>query len=124
MLSSAATWEPSLLPDLTGRITLITGGHSGLGLATTTHLVARNAKVYIATRSLQKASAAVRNIKEEHPTAQVEVLEMDLADLGSVKRGAEEFMKKEEQLHILVNNAGNVSILQPHIAGYRNTIPD
>ncbi|KAG4433034.1 hypothetical protein IFR05_011473 [Cadophora sp. M221] len=106
MSSSTATWEPSLLPDLTGRIALITGGHSGLGLATTTHLVAKNAKVYIASRSLPKAAAAVRHIKDEHPAAQVEILEMDLADLKSVKRGADEFMKKERHLHILINNAG------------------
>ncbi|PVH77264.1 retinol dehydrogenase [Cadophora sp. DSE1049] len=91
MSSSNSTWDPPLLPDLTGRIVLITGGHSGLGLATTRRLVDKNAKVYIASRSLQKATEAVRNIKETYSGAQLEVLEMDLADLESVRRGAEDF---------------------------------
>ena len=93
-MSTSTNWEPSHLPDLTGRIVLITGGHSGLGLATTQHLVAKNAKVYIASRSLPKAAQAVQSIKEVYPAAYLEVLEMDLADLESVKSGAEEFLRQ------------------------------
>jgi len=49
--------------------------------------------VYIASRSTIKAESAIREIKEEIPDAKVAVIEMDLSDLSSVKRGAEEFLR-------------------------------
>jgi hypothetical protein len=63
------------------------------GLATTTALAAKNAKVYIAARSRKKAEEAIKGIKETQRDAKVEVVEMDLADLESVKKGAEEFLR-------------------------------
>jgi NAD(P)-dependent dehydrogenase (short-subunit alcohol dehydrogenase family) len=97
------------------------------GLATTTALAAKNAKVYIAARSRKKAEKAMKRIKENQKDAKIEVIEMDLADLESVKKGAEEFLRYvpvffhfvrnlnaesefmsrgESKLHILINNAG------------------
>ncbi|KAH7409671.1 retinol dehydrogenase [Cadophora sp. MPI-SDFR-AT-0126] len=102
----AISWDPSQLPDLTGRVAIITGGHSGLGLATTAYLAAKHAKVYVASRSQSKAQDAIRGIKEKYPDANVEVLVMDLSDQESVKKGVEEFLRKESELHILINNAG------------------
>ena len=63
------------------------------GLATTTALAAKNAKVYIAARSRKKAEDAINGIKETQKGAKIEVIEMDLADLESVKKGAEEFLR-------------------------------
>ncbi|KAE8447188.1 hypothetical protein EG329_011019 [Mollisiaceae sp. DMI_Dod_QoI] len=92
-MGKSDTFNPSNLPDLTGFVVLITGGHSGLGLATTSALASKNAKVYIASRSVPKAEEAIRGIKDKNPNAQVELVEMDLGDLRSVKKGAEEFLQ-------------------------------
>ncbi|KAF8861591.1 NAD(P)-binding protein [Acephala macrosclerotiorum] len=107
-MTKSTPFSTSGIPDFEGRVVLITGGHSGLGLATTTALAAINAKVYIASRS--------------NPNAQIEVIEMDLGDLKSVKSGAEDFLRREEKLHILINNAGvhNVHPLLPHPPKPRN----
>ncbi|KAE9374284.1 NAD(P)-binding protein [Stipitochalara longipes BDJ] len=101
-----STFDLSQLPDLTGFVVLITGGHSGLGLATTKILARQHAKVYIASRSVPKAELAVNEINKEVSHAGIAVIEMDLSDLDSVKRGAEEFLRKEDKVHILINNAG------------------
>jgi NAD(P)-dependent dehydrogenase (short-subunit alcohol dehydrogenase family) len=63
------------------------------GLATTTALTAKNAKVYIAARSRKRAEDAIKGIKETQRNAMIEVIEMDLADLESVRKGAEEFLR-------------------------------
>lgn len=55
---------------------------------------------------MAKAEEATRVIKDKNPNAQIEVIEMDLGDLKSVKSGAEDFLRREEKLHILINNAG------------------
>ncbi len=108
---SKSTFDLSKLPDLTGHVVLVTGGHSGLqvlssspcffdvlifhrGLATTKVLARQNAKVYIASRSVQKAGSAIQDIMKEIANANVAVIEMDLSDLDSVKRGAEEFLRQ------------------------------
>ncbi|KAI9646849.1 hypothetical protein NHQ30_004849 [Ciborinia camelliae] len=96
------------IPDLTGRIVLITGGHSGLGLATTQHLARHHATVYIAARPSSKhvALAFIQDIKKEHRDAVVHHLEVDLGDLESVRKGVKVFLSRENELHILINNAG------------------
>jgi NAD(P)-dependent dehydrogenase (short-subunit alcohol dehydrogenase family) len=63
------------------------------GLATTTALAAKNAKVYIAARSRRKAEESIKGVKETQKDAKIEVIEMDLADLESVKKGVEEFLR-------------------------------
>ena len=67
-------------------------------------LLQRNAKVYLATRSRSKAEAAISSLKEATGKEAI-FLELDLASLKSVKKAAEEFMSKEHELHILINNA-------------------
>lgn len=98
-------WSVDQIPDLTGFVVLVTGGNSGLGKETAKELLKRNAKVYIAARSKEKAEEAIRELEKE--TGQkAHFLELDLADLRSVKTAAEDFMRRESQLHILYNNAG------------------
>lgn len=91
--SPSSNWDPSHLPDLTGKTVLITGGHSGLGLATTIHLARKGAKVYVASRDVVRAEDAVRGVRESVPAAMIGVIRMDLADLESVKRGVDEFLR-------------------------------
>lgn len=103
-------FEPSQLPDLTGMVAIVTGGHSGLlviiprlliskiltlfrGLGTTTELLRHGTAVYIASRSRDKVEAAIKVLKQNKPTAVVHCLACDLGDLDSVKTAAAEFLQ-------------------------------
>ncbi|TRM64574.1 NAD-P-binding protein [Schizophyllum amplum] len=101
-------FEPSRdIPDLTGQVALVTGGNGGAGYETCKHLLAKGAKVYMACRSAERGKAAADKLQKETGHAP-EILELDLADLASVRRAAEEFMRRETVLHTLYNNAGAV----------------
>ncbi|KAJ7645233.1 NAD(P)-binding protein [Mycena polygramma] len=91
------------VPDLSGKVMIVTGGNSGVGKETVKVLLQRNAKVYLAARSPASAKAAIDDLKAQ-TGKEAEFLEFDLADLHSVKRAAETFISKENQLHVLFNN--------------------
>lgn len=98
-------WTPQEVPDLTGRRALVTGVTSGLGEATVLELVGRGAEVVMAARHQDKLAAAVAAVQRRVPAAAVHPLLVDLADLTSVRRAAEE-ARSLGPLHLLVNNAG------------------
>ncbi|PCH40328.1 NAD(P)-binding protein [Wolfiporia cocos MD-104 SS10] len=93
------------IPDLTGQVMIVTGGNVGIGRETIKALLQHNAKVYMASRSKEKADEAIKHLKEETGKAAI-FLELDLSDLSSVRRAAKEFLSKESELHALFNNAG------------------
>ncbi|KAJ7609787.1 NAD(P)-binding protein [Mycena polygramma] len=93
------------IPDLSGKVIIVTGANSGTGKETVKALLQHNAKVYVAARNLASAKTAIDDLKAQ-TGKQAEFLEMDLADLHSVKRAVEEFTKEETQLHVLFNNGG------------------
>ncbi|KAJ7100925.1 NAD(P)-binding protein [Mycena belliarum] len=93
------------MPDLTGKITLVTGGNTGIGYQTVKQLLLKNATVYLAARTPDKAAAAIKQLEEETKRTAV-FLQLDLADLRSVRTAAEVFLAKETRLDILFNNAG------------------
>ncbi|RDX54720.1 NAD(P)-binding protein [Lentinus brumalis] len=93
------------IPDLTGRVVIVTGGNSGLGYETVKVLLQHNAKVYLAARSEEKASAAIASLKQETGKDAI-FLALDLSSLASIKKAAQEFLSREPQLHNLFNNAG------------------
>ncbi|EJD04808.1 NAD-binding protein [Fomitiporia mediterranea MF3/22] len=93
------------IPDLSGKVTIVTGGYTGIGLETAKALLRHNAKVYIAGRNKAKADAAISELNKETGKEAV-FLELDLASLKAVKKAAEEFISKETQLNILFNNGG------------------
>ncbi|TFK83924.1 NAD(P)-binding protein [Polyporus arcularius HHB13444] len=93
------------IPDLSGRIIIVTGGYSGLGYETVKVLLQRNAKVYIAGRSRGKAEKAIAALKQQTGKEAL-FLELNLASLASIKKAAQEFLGNERELHILFNNAG------------------
>ncbi|KAJ5279226.1 retinol dehydrogenase [Penicillium angulare] len=72
------------LPDLTGKVAIVTGGHTGLGFGTSIELAKHGARVYIASRSAAKFKDAEREVALECPEADVRFLELNLADLNSV----------------------------------------
>ncbi|KAI1116093.1 hypothetical protein F5Y14DRAFT_408042 [Nemania sp. NC0429] len=96
------------LPQLDGKVYLITGANTGVGKGLAQMLYSKHAKVYIVARSEAKANAAIDEIKKAEPNSHgaLVFLKLDLADLSTIKASAEEFLQKEEKLHVLFNNAG------------------
>jgi NAD(P)-dependent dehydrogenase (short-subunit alcohol dehydrogenase family) len=94
------------IPDLTGKISIVTGSNTGIGKATARELARKGAHVIVAARSEAKGNAAVAEIKADTGSDKVEFLQLDLASLESVEKFAEAFKAKFDNLHLLVNNAG------------------
>ncbi|OLT12924.1 hypothetical protein BJF78_23120 [Pseudonocardia sp. CNS-139] len=94
------------VPDLTGRTALVTGATSGVGLQVATVLAGRGARVFVAYRDAERGDRALRTIREAAPAADVRLVELDLARLGSVRRGAAEVAAQAPQLDLLFANAG------------------
>ncbi len=92
--------------ELTGRTFMVTGGNTGLGRATAAGLAKRGGRVYVACRSPEKGRQAVADIVAATGSDAVAFLPLDLADLASVRRCAEQFLALGEPLHVLINNAG------------------
>ena len=76
--------------DLSGETIVITGGSAGLGVETARVLSSKGAKIVSVVRNPAKAAGAVDQIRESVPDADIELAELDLADLDSVRRGAAE----------------------------------
>ncbi|KFY45184.1 hypothetical protein V494_01109 [Pseudogymnoascus sp. VKM F-4513 (FW-928)] len=100
------TFHPDTLPELKGKVFIVTGGNSGIGYYTVSHLAEHGAHVYMCSRSPKKATEAIVNIKKTNPTANIDLLQMDLMDLSSVVAAAKQFLALETALHGLINNAG------------------
>jgi protochlorophyllide reductase len=108
-------WTAAAIPDLSGRIALVTGANSGLGLESARALAVKGATVVLACRSHAKAEQA-RNLLlaelqqpgpgGESTQARIDVLELDLADLASVARAANNLIERYERIDLLLNNAG------------------
>jgi NAD(P)-dependent dehydrogenase (short-subunit alcohol dehydrogenase family) len=103
-------WNASDIPDLSGRVAVVTGGNGGLGLATCRQLAAHGALVVMGARNMVKAEAACGLIRDETPRAQVEIRSLDLASLASVKSFAAGVAAAHPQVHMLFNNAGVMAI--------------
>jgi NAD(P)-dependent dehydrogenase (short-subunit alcohol dehydrogenase family) len=93
-----AGWTADQIPDQSGRVAVVTGANSGLGLIDTRELARAGARVIMAVRDLEKGRRAVASISGE-----VEVRRLDLADLASVREFAQAL---EGPLDLLINNAG------------------
>ncbi len=104
--SSPRGWTADQIPDLTGKIAIVTGANSGLGFVAANELAAHGASVTLAVRSESRGAEAAEKIRAAHPGAVVEVAPLNLRDLASVAEFANSFAKKHKKLHILINNAG------------------
>ncbi|KAG9037537.1 hypothetical protein FRB95_005119 [Tulasnella sp. JGI-2019a] len=101
----------SSLPDLKGKVAIVTGGNAGIGYETVKRLAMKGAKVYMGARNASRAAAAIAQLKAEGALGgagggQVEWLHLDLIVPSTTRDGAEDFLKRENRLDILVNNAG------------------
>jgi retinol dehydrogenase-12 len=91
---------------LSEQTAVITGGSSGIGLATAKILASTGMKVHIACKSYEKAKKAIEEIKKEVPNAKISSLKMDLSSLASVQNCVNWIKQKQMNIDVLVNNAG------------------
>lgn len=103
-------WTESDIPDLGGRVVLVTGANSGIGFEAARAFAAHGAHVVLGCRNEQKARAAIAAIADAAPGASIEFLPLDCADLESVAAAAERFRGDHRRLDVLVNNAGLMAI--------------
>lgn len=94
------------LSNQKGRTIIVTGANSGLGFETTLALAKKGVKVIMACRSSTKANIAKEKIQQQVPNADLEVMEIDLSSLKSVRKFAKDYQAKYETLDVLINNAG------------------
>lgn len=103
-------WTLAEMPDLTGRVALVTGGNAGLGFKTSLELARCGARVFIACRSTSKGARACEAIWKVHPSAEVTPIQLDLLDLESVAACAATLRSHTDRLDLLINNAGVVNL--------------
>lgn len=100
--------DPALFEkDLSGRVYIVTGANSGAGFATTEQLAKQGAIVVGACRRVNAGKEAFANL---NVPGMVDIREMDLASLASVKRFSEAFLDRYDRLDGLVNNAGVMAV--------------
>jgi NAD(P)-dependent dehydrogenase (short-subunit alcohol dehydrogenase family) len=102
----AAGWTAKDIPNQSGRTAAVTGANSGLGLVTARELARAGARVVLACRNLDKGHMAVDEIRAAVPEAQLQLEELDLASLASVRGFVDRFRTTHDGLDLLINNAG------------------
>jgi NAD(P)-dependent dehydrogenase (short-subunit alcohol dehydrogenase family) len=105
-----ARWTAKDIPDQKGLSAVVTGANSGLGFETAIALAAAGASVVLACRDEAKGEAASKRIIESHPSADVHVQVLDLAEIASIRSFAADYSSSHDHLDILVNNAGVMAI--------------
>ncbi|MGH2852812.1 MAG: oxidoreductase [Solirubrobacteraceae bacterium] len=103
---SAKKWTTEQIPDQSGRTAIVTGANSGLGLVCARELARKGAHVVLACRNAEKGAAALQEIAQAAPGAQVELAALDLGSLASVQAFAEQFRSTHDGADVLLNNAG------------------
>lgn len=103
-------WDVHLIPNLSDKTVIVTGGNTGLGLQSVQEMAKKGASVIIACRTVSKGEKAIKELKEkfgEH--LKLSVIQMDLSDYDSIRKFVENFKNKHNQLDVLMNNAGVVN---------------
>ncbi|KAL2813090.1 NAD(P)-binding protein [Aspergillus granulosus] len=105
----APTFTEQHIPDLTGKVAIVTGSTSGVGFEAATILYSKNATVYLAARSSEKGAKAIAAIKDSPECTgsrgSLRFLSLDPSDLSSIKASAHEVLQRETRLDILIHNA-------------------
>jgi NAD(P)-dependent dehydrogenase (short-subunit alcohol dehydrogenase family) len=102
----AEKWTAADIPDQSGRLAVVTGANSGIGAVTARELARAGAVVVVAVRDMAKGEQAAEAIRAAASGADVQVRELDLGDLSSVRAFAERFAGEHQRLDLLINNAG------------------
>ena len=106
------SWSTKDIPDLHGKTAVVTGANGGLGLASAKALAGHGAHVVMAARNQTKAASARDEILAAHPDASLEIVELDLGSLASVKASADAIAAKHARIDILMCNAGVMAMPQ------------
>ncbi|MBF4998450.1 SDR family oxidoreductase [Nocardia sp. BSTN01] len=102
----AATTPDIPVPDLTGKLAVVTGGSDGVGLGLATRLAVAGAEVILPVRNPRKGEAAMATIRRQCPDAEISLRDLDLSSLASVAGLADRLLAEARPIHILMNNAG------------------
>jgi NAD(P)-dependent dehydrogenase (short-subunit alcohol dehydrogenase family) len=92
--------------ELDGRVVLVTGGNSGIGERTAAALAEMGARVFLTSRSRERADTAAQRLRRETGRPDIDGLELDLSSLAGVDAFADDFLAAVPRLHVLVCNAG------------------
>ena len=103
-------WSLFDIPNLSGKVAIVTGGNVGLGFKTSLELARKGVAVTIACRSVEKGEEAAKKIKSEISEADVSVLSLDLINSNSIEKFSQDFSSKNNKLDLLINNAGVVNL--------------
>ena len=104
-------WTAADIPNLAGKLAIVTGANSGLGLETTRELARKGAHVILACRSQAKADAAIAELVADGIALErLEFGALDLSDLASVRSFAADIRERHEGLDLLINNAGVMAL--------------
>ena len=101
-------WTTDNIPDLNGKVFIITGSNSGIGYECSLALAEQGATVIMACRNLDKGQHALKAIKSTLPSAKLDLMELDLASLKSIHTFASSFKSTHDTLDVVINNAGPV----------------
>jgi NAD(P)-dependent dehydrogenase (short-subunit alcohol dehydrogenase family) len=112
----ADRWEADRIPDQSGRIAIVTGANSGLGLVTARELARKGALVVLACRNMDKGRSALAEVESAATGPEPELEELDLASLSSVQSFAQRFGAAHDGLDLLINNAGVMASPRRHTA--------
>jgi NAD(P)-dependent dehydrogenase (short-subunit alcohol dehydrogenase family) len=104
------TWSAAQIPDQSGRTALVTGANSGIGLVTARELARAGARVVMACRDEGRGEGALERVRTAVPGAQLELAQLDLADLASVRAFAAAWDGHGRPLDLLVDNAGVMAL--------------
>ncbi|WP_031524957.1 oxidoreductase [Streptomyces sp. NRRL F-5123] len=105
-MTRESRWRADQMPDQDGRVFVVTGANSGLGLATTRALARKGARVVLAVRDEEKGRRAAAQLTSEQARARLEVRPLDLSDMASVRAFADGLKADGMHPDVLVNNAG------------------
>ncbi|CEP18653.1 hypothetical protein [Parasitella parasitica] len=94
------------IPDLTGKIAIITGSNTGIGKVSALEMARKGATVILACRNREKTAKVVGEIKSQTGNQRIEFIPLDLLKLSSVTEFVNQFLARHSELHILMNNAG------------------
>ncbi|MFD7232799.1 SDR family NAD(P)-dependent oxidoreductase [Streptomyces sp. NPDC059881] len=103
---STTQWNDEDIPDQRGRLAVITGANTGLGLETAWALAAHGASVVLAVRDIDRGKHAAARIAEAVPGANLTVQRLDLASLDSIRAAADALRAQCDRIDLLINNAG------------------
>jgi len=116
-------WTAKKIPDLSGKVIIVTGANSGLGFEDAKAFARKGAKTILACRNMEKAHKSLVKIQSKIPEAQAEIMQLDLGSLDSIKKFVTDFNERFDRLDVLVNNAGILRVpYQKTVDGFESQV--